>query len=158
MSRASMTGSLRIRRPDRGNVVDGRSVPAELFVDTSAWYALARHNAPAVQAALQKRLRVRTRLVTTNLVMAETQVLLLRRSGRQAALAFLREVRQPPTVVVQSTAELEERAILRWLERFEDQPFSFTDAVSFATMTEYGIREALTLDSHFAIAGFLMIP
>jgi uncharacterized protein len=127
-------------------------------VDTSAWYAIARRNAPAVETALQKRLRTRTRLVTTNLIVAETHVLLLRRAGREAALAFLHEIRRPPTFVVECTADLEERAIHRWLERFEDQSFSLTDAVSFATMTEYGIREALTLDSYFATAGFVMIP
>jgi predicted nucleic acid-binding protein len=133
-------------------------VPAELFVDTSAWYAIARGDAPAVQAALQKRLRTRHRLVTTNLIVAETHVLLLRRAGRGAALSFLREIRRPPILVVESTADLEERAIHRWLERFQDQPFSLTDGVSFATMTEYGIREALTLDRHFATAGFVMLP
>jgi len=133
-------------------------VTAELFVDTSAWYAIARRKAPEVQLALQRRLRTRTRLVTTNLVVAETQVLLLRRAGGTAALTFLREVRRAPTIVVQSTADLEDRAIQDWIERFEDQAFSLTDAVSFAVMAEYRIREALTLDRHFATAGFVMVP
>ena len=133
-------------------------MPAELFVDTSAWYAIARRNAPAVEVAFQKRLRSRTRFVTTNLVVAETQILLLRRAGRTAALTFLREIRRAPTVIVHSAADIEERAMRDWIERFDDQPFSFTDAVSFAVMTEYRIREALTLDHHFAIAGFVMVP
>lgn len=41
-----------------------------------------------------------------------------------------------------------------WLARYDDQDFSFADAVSFAVMTERGIREALTLDHRFAVAGF----
>ena len=41
-----------------------------------------------------------------------------------------------------------------WLARYDDQGFSFADAVSFAVMTERGIREALTLDRHFVVAGF----
>src|SRR5712691_4984562 len=96
-SRASMTASWRIPRSSRGSLEDGRGVTAELFVDTSAWYAIARRNAPEVQLALQRHLRTRTRLVTTNLVVAETQVLLLRRAGGTAALTFLREVRRAPT-------------------------------------------------------------
>ena len=46
----------------------------------------------------------------------------------------------------------------RWIEPFSDQPFSLADAASFAMMTELGIREALTLDRHFAAAGFVMLP
>ena len=41
-----------------------------------------------------------------------------------------------------------------WLARYDDQGFSFADAVSFAVMTERGIRDALTLDHHFVVAGF----
>jgi predicted nucleic acid-binding protein len=56
--------------------------------------------------------------------------------------------------VVHSTAEVEAKAIRAWLERYCDQDFSFTDAVSFAVMTERRIDEALTLDHHFEVAGF----
>src|SRR5438034_917898 len=45
-----------------------------------------------------------------------------------------------------------------WLERYDDQNFSFTDAVSFAGMAERGITDALTLDGHFAAAGFRVVP
>jgi len=38
-----------------------------------------------------------------------------------------------------------------------DQDFSFTDAVSFTVMTTRGIEEALTLDHHFAVAGFRIL-
>ena len=45
-----------------------------------------------------------------------------------------------------------------WLERYDDQGFSYTDAVSFAVMTERGIRDALAMDRHFATAGFTLLP
>ena len=45
-----------------------------------------------------------------------------------------------------------------WLERYDDHDFSFTDAVSFAAVTERGIAGALTLDRHFAAAGFRIVP
>jgi predicted nucleic acid-binding protein len=146
-------------------VIDGRPpnppgavvASRELFVDTSAWFPLMlrRHadHAPLTKA-LRKRITSGDRVVTTNLVLAETYTLLLYRGHRDAALTFLRSARVAPNVVVTSTAELERRALTEWLEPFDDQRFSFTDAVSFAVMRERGITRALTLDTHFAIAGF----
>ncbi|HEU4584095.1 MAG TPA: PIN domain-containing protein [Gemmatimonadaceae bacterium] len=133
----------------------------ELFVDTSAWYALVdsgERSRPRVAKALREAIESRYRVVTTNLILAETHALLLRRFGREVALAFLREIRSEPNVVVESCRELEEGARRDWLERFEDQDFSFTDAVSFAVMSERRISSALTLDHHFAVAGFEVKP
>lgn len=112
----------------------------------------------ATAAVLRERVRAGARVVTTNLVLAETHALLLRRVHRPGALTFLRSARQSPNVVVTSTTELETRATVDWIVRYDDQDFSFTDAVSFAVMTERGITEALTLDGHFAVAGFVMLP
>ena len=56
-----------------------------------------------------------------------------------------------------AVAVLEERAMAEWLEQFEAQDFSFADAVSFAVMRSRRIRNALTLDRHFAIAGYTML-
>ncbi len=134
---------------------------AELFVDTSAWYPIAvpSHSDHATLAtALADRVRSGGRIVTTNLVVAESHALLLARTRRDAALAFLRAVRQPPNEVVTATAELEERAITHWLERYSDHDFSLADAVSFEVMSERGVRDALTLDRHFAAVGFVVVP
>lgn len=98
------------------------------------------------------------RVVTTNLVVAETHALLLRRTTHASALAFLHHVGRPPNVVVYSTPELDAQAVADWLERYDDQAFSFTDGVSFAVMTERGIADALALDRHFASTGFRMLP
>lgn len=97
------------------------------------------------------------RVVTTNLVIAETHALLLRRTTRDTALAFVQRARESPNLVVSSTTELEAAAVADWLERYSDQDFSFTDAVSFAVMAGRGIRDALTLDRHFATAGFRVV-
>jgi predicted nucleic acid-binding protein len=132
-------------------------VPAEFFVDTSAWYPLvvARHpDHTRFASALRALIRNHRRLVTTNLVVSETHALLLRRVGHAAALTFIQTVGETPNVVVRSSRELEMAAERDWLARYDDQDFSFADAVSFAVMTERGIREALTLDHHFVVAGF----
>ena len=134
---------------------------AELFVDTSAWYALALSKDPAhapLARALRERVAKGVRVVTTNLVVAETHALLLRRVGRGPAEAFARVVRGSPNLVVGSTPDVETAALDEWIGRFADQDFSLTDAVSFAVMAERGIREALTQDRHFATAGFVMVP
>ncbi|MGH7614983.1 MAG: type II toxin-antitoxin system VapC family toxin [Gemmatimonadales bacterium] len=136
-------------------------MPAELFVDTSGWYPLilrgsAEHR--KVADALRQRVRAGARVVTSNLVVAETHALLLRRVGADTALAFVRGVADPPNLVVRSTAALEAAAVADWLDRFDDQPFSLTDAVSFAIMAERRIAEALALDHHFRVAGFATVP
>jgi predicted nucleic acid-binding protein len=91
-------------------------------------------------------------------VIAETHALLMRRVGIPAGLAFVQRVRQPPNLVIASTAALEARAVADWLERFDDQPFSLVDAVSFEIMAKRGITMALTLDHHFQTAGFGSSP
>ena len=134
----------------------------DLFVDTSAWYPLAdraHRDHDLLAGTLRERLRQGARIVTTNVVVAETHALLLRRAGHRAALAFLKAVRQAPNQIEYITPERETDAISRlWIERFSDQPFSLADAGSFVVMSELRIREALTLDHHFTVAGFVALP
>ena len=132
----------------------------EVFVDSSAWLpALLRKHPdhPKVSAALRGAVNDHVRIVTTNLVVAEMYVLLLRRDRRETALGFVRTVGEAPNIVVRSSQELETRALTDWLEPYHDEAFSFTDAVSFAVMAERGIEDALALDKHFAVAGFRLV-
>ena len=130
-------------------------------MDTSAWYPAVVSAHPEhrrVATTLADRVRAKYRVVTTNLVVAETHALLLHRVHREAALRFVITVRQTPNVVVSSDSELEERAITKWLAKYTDQSFSLCDALSFAVMTSRRIDEALTLDKHFLAAGFRAVP
>jgi uncharacterized protein len=135
-------------------------VSRELFVDTSAWYPIV-DRAHADHGRMVEKLEARVRdgavLVSTNLVLAESHVLLMRRIDARVARAFLSGARAAPNVIVHSTAELEALAESQWLARYDDQDFSLTDAVSFAVMTERGITDALTLDRHFTTAGFVAV-
>jgi predicted nucleic acid-binding protein len=136
-------------------------VAAEIFVDSAAWYPLMVRRHPQHRdfaRELETRVRKGVRVVTTNLVVAETHALVLHRAGREAAINFVQTVRQTPNLVVSTTPELETDAVGQWLERFAEQAFSFTDAVSFAVMKARGIREVLTLDRHFGAAGFNVVP
>jgi predicted nucleic acid-binding protein len=136
-------------------------VAAEIFVDTSGWYATVVGGSPEatrVRGVLGERVRGAVRAVTTNLVIAETHALLLHRVNREVAMAFAEQAGRYPNIVVHSSPELESSAMHDWIEAFEGQDFSLTDAVSFAVMKERGIREAVTLDRHFVTAGFIALP
>ena len=134
---------------------------AELFVDTSGWFPLidpGDRAHTAVASAMRDAIKARRRVVTTNLIVAETHALIMRRIHRKAALAFVREVGRAPNIIVSSSPEIEMGATNDWLDRYEDQDFSMTDAVSFFVMRQRGIRDVLALDHHFEVAGFDVIP
>src|SRR5688500_6039978 len=144
----TMTDTLRSRRLRPGKGRPGENEAAEHFVDTSGWFPLVdpEDGAHAAMArALRAAVKGRRRIVTTKLVVAETHALIMRRIHRSVALAFVREVSLGPNIVVSSSLAFETVARSEWLERFDDQDLSFTDAVSFAGMKEGGIAAAVPL-------------
>ena len=101
----------------------------------------------------------RTELVVTDLILAELHLHLLHGFGPQVAREYLGAMKSDALVAEMYTdAELQRSAISDWLERFGDQRFSFTDAVSFAAMKDRRIRAAFSFDDHFRVAGFEMLP
>jgi predicted nucleic acid-binding protein len=132
----------------------------ETFVDTGAWLALSDRSDQShasAQVTFAVLLRSGSRLVTTNLVIAETYTLIRRRVGQNAALRFLQSTRASPRLErVYSTMSLEMNAEAI-LNRYADQDFSFVDAVSFALMQERGIAQAFAFDHHFLTCGFLLV-
>jgi len=132
-----------------------------LFVDSSAWIALAsardrRHG--EVDEAMREALLARTRLVTTNLVLAEVQRWLLFRAGPLPARAILARVEASPAVELTFATREHHTAALEWLEHLGDQRLSYTDAVSFAVMRAARCDTALTFDRDFTVAGFRRLP
>ena len=133
-----------------------------VFADTSAWLAaqnprLEDHEETLGQLAAFEKDGIR--IITTGFVVAEMHAMLLRRQGPAAALEFLDGVDADPSCdVVDVDGELVSAATDRWLRVFRDHPFSLCDAVSFEVMRREGIRQAFTLDHHFAVAGFAMVP
>lgn len=133
-----------------------------VFLDTSGWLsALSPREAQhaAALGAYREGIQRGERLVTTNLVLAEMQILVSRARDAGEALRFLDAVYADPShEVVHVTRELERAAIDRWLRRFADQRISLADATSFEVMREQRIQRVLTLDAHFALAGFHAVP
>ena len=134
----------------------------EVFVDSSAWFRyvvagrseVEERSHQGVKAAVEDFVRGGVRLVTTNLLLAETHRLLLVRTGGVTARAFLSAFPAPGLELVWSDEDLERRAVDDWIDPHGEAGFSLADGVSFAVMQERKIRRALTLDDHFVAAGF----
>lgn len=130
----------------------------EVFVDATAWIAVTDGNEANHDEAVRiytGLLRQRTRLVTSGLMIAETQIFLRRRINHQAAMTFLDRVNESSHIEIaylDASLELEAKAILR---QYDDQDFSLADAAAFALMHTRRMTSAFTFDHHFTTAGFL---
>lgn len=127
-----------------------------IFVDTGAWVALAdaddEYHARAV--SLYPDLLRRRLLVTHNLVIAETYLLIRRDLGHNEAILFLEKVSSSPRIQKIFSNEKLEREAESILRKYRDQDFSYTDAVSFSLMAQMQIKQAFAFDHHFSTAGF----
>jgi predicted nucleic acid-binding protein len=131
-------------------------------VDTGAWLAIfhRRDQFHHVAAAELRRLRgLRIPLVVTDLILAEVHLHLLHGVGSRRAADHLATLTFDPLIEeVFVDRSLQSAAMEDWLRRFDDQPFTLADAVSFAVMRKEKIRSAFTFDRHFSIAGFESLP
>ena len=126
-----------------------------IFVDSSYWIAEAvprdgRH-ADATRLA---RAWSHGRLVTSNLILAETWTYLRRKTGFRFAISWLDVVRASPSILVERVDEELEAQAWAWLRIHDERPYSFVDATSFALMRRRRITDALAFDGDFAAAGF----
>jgi predicted nucleic acid-binding protein len=135
------------------------SRPRRVFVDTSAYFALAdRHDVNHQRATAINGGIVAARLqpFTTNFVVAETHALLLNRVARHTALQVLRAIDSSNTVVVRVSVA-DERHARVIIERYADKDFTLVDATSFAVMERLRIPIAFTFDRNFAQYGFQLL-
>ena len=115
-----------------------------IFVDTGAWVALAdkddKHHDGAV-SIFPLLLKTCKGLITSNLVVAESYILILKGLGHNAAVDFLEKINSSPRIIrICSTSDVE-RDAEETLKRYQDQDFSYTDAVSFAVMKRQKIMK-----------------
>lgn len=129
-------------------------------VDTGALLALASPRdqyhlrARRTLARLQQR---RVQFVSHSLVMGELHGHLLRRLPHQEARRVVHGLlRDPAFLWCDVGQELVGRALSGWMERFADQRFSLTDAVTFELMRGEGIATAFAFDQDFVVAGFTL--
>ena len=129
-----------------------------LFLDASGWYAaLQPREASHAQAREQLQVAATSgvRLVTTSLVVAEMHAMFVRRTRALAGQRFLDSAFDTGACEIDyPTRDTCVAARDRWIHKFQDHPISLCDAVSFEVMRRERITHALTIDRHFAIAGF----
>jgi hypothetical protein len=133
----------------------------ELFVDTTAWYALADADDKYHHSAkefLPEALNAYSRLVTSNHVIGETYTLIRTRLGYREVWEFISRVRSSPRVEIVFIDEEMESEAYDLLYQFQDQDFSYVDGTSFVVMRRRKIREAFSYDDHFSTAGFIRLP
>lgn len=133
----------------------------EIFVDSSAWIALVdkddshHKEAAANYPSILKNYKT---LVTSNLVIAETYIVLLKELGHKVVSEFLERIKASPRILKICSNENIEIEAEKILAKYVDQDFSYTDAVSFVIMRRQKIRKAFCFDKHFVIAGFINVP
>ena len=129
---------------------------AEVFIDTSGFYAQWDRNDPAHERAKTwlKANRGKFIAVTTEWVIGETCTLLMAQGvshligpflDQLAASRALRSI-NPDGEILDETK--------RFLRRHADQGYSFVDCLSFCVMNNHRVLTVLTTDVHFRKAGF----
>ncbi len=133
----------------------------DLFVDSSAWIALTDkddlHHKEAA-SSFPSFLKHYKTLVTSNLVIAETYIVLLKELGHKAAIEFLERIKASPRILKICSNESIETEAEGILVKYTDQDFSYADAVSFVIMKRQKIRKAFCFNKHFVSAGFMNVP
>lgn len=129
-----------------------------VFVDTSAWFALASagdQDHAAARATYTHLVERDERLVTTSYVLAETMGLIQHRLGWRPLELF---------AAVTQTCEIawidggRHRAAEEILFGHRRRHINIVDAASFAVMRELDLDTAFAFDDDFARQGFRLLP
>ena len=131
-----------------------------VFVDTSAWVALALTRDPLHAKAVEAWDHVtglRARLHTSVSIILETFTFLDRHARRDVAIAWKDSLEDLSGLRVLTCSADEMNEAWRYFSRKELHKLSAVDATSFVLMTRRGIRVAFAFDHHFASAGFRLV-
>jgi predicted nucleic acid-binding protein len=119
------------------------------FVDSSVWYASVfakdRNNARA-----KAILGMKEALVTTDVIVVETWLLLARRFHYAAAERFWERIRRG-IADIERVLQTDYDAAWQIGTAFADQEFSIVDRTSFAVMERLGLARVASFDDDFAI-------
>jgi uncharacterized protein len=133
-----------------------------IFVDTSAWLALAdahdRHHDEARE--VQRRI-IRGEYghqITSNYVLVESVSIIRRRLGLRPAMALAGAMASGKEVGLFWVEPVHHREAMELMASHADKQWSVTDCTSFVLMRSMGVRDAFTFDRDFAQAGFSAHP
>ena len=134
---------------------------AIVLVDTSAWVAFFAEKDQYHETALEAFEEVGeegAELATTDFVIAETVTRVRGRAGVEEAARAWESLENGEIVELLDVSRECRAAARRIFRKYRELDLSFVDCVSFAVMNKLGIREALTFDSDFAKAGYVVLP
>lgn len=126
---------------------------SSIFVDTSAFYALADRTDRLHSSAVRFVETNECLLVTSNAVVHETVTLIRMRLGHAAAVAFGRRLLREELAPVIPLTTGDERKAWILFQRYSDKRFSFVDCASFALMKRLGLHAAFAFDDDFRQLG-----
>ena len=127
-----------------------------VFVDTSAYYALADRSDMRHESAVATAHHLSENgsdLFTSNFVVVETYTLILNRLGRDSATQALTRIYASTTRTIRAT-EADKRRGREIVVQQKDKDYSLVDAISFVIMERMHLRLAWTYDHHFHQFGF----
>ncbi len=124
------------------------------FADTAYFIALLSPTDDAHASALLYSENEDQTIVTTSAVLNELANHFSKPPHRTMIAGFIEELHSHPQFrVVHVTVRLF-NAGFGLYKRRPDKEWSLTDCISFECMSEFDLRDALTLDRHFSQAGF----
>jgi predicted nucleic acid-binding protein len=129
-----------------------------VFVDTSAWVAMLDRSEASHRAVASFLREQRTLLVTSDYVVDETLTFLRLRVGAPIALRFGESLLADDGIAFVRLSEADWKQARAIFRRYAEHDFGFTDCTSFALMKRLGLSRALTLDGHFRVMGFQVLP
>lgn len=129
-----------------------------VFIDTSGFLALIDDKLELfkkVSNLFEDFFSTGKKVITTDYVMDEvfTWMRCKQKLPIQDILEFGKGLRMSDVQIVGITDEIFYDAFAIMVE-FKDQYFSFTDCISFTVMKSMKIKDVVTTDKHFAIAGY----
>ncbi len=133
------------------------STARDVFIDTSGFYSLLVENDSGHEtsaALLEESRKSRFSFVTTDYILDETATLLKARGLVHVLPVFFESVLSSNICRIEWTDSDRFITAKNYFIRHDDKDYSFTDCVSFVTMSEIRLKRVLTSDRHFIQAGF----
>jgi predicted nucleic acid-binding protein len=125
-----------------------------VFADTSYYVGLLSKSDELHSQATQFASTYRGRVVTTAWILVELGNFLSPVSTRGSFTNVVDALKQSPYVSIIAPHPRYFEAGLTLYYRRGDKAWSLVDCISFLTMEQHGITEAITADHHFQQAGF----
>ena len=135
-----------------------------IFVDTSAWDALADKKDKDHTNALRFRDKIvgKYKLLTSDYILDELYTLLLMNVGFLPTVKYKEKLDTLIAEHVLDVIWIDHDFAKRGWDVFEqynsDKLWSFTDCTSFVVMKDFGITEVFAFDHHFEQMGFILLP